>query len=285
MSVKLTSEGIRFPDGSVNESTKKGEVSFFNECLVKVKPRSTNAHIGGNGTWSVPEDVSTITFHAWGGGGAGAGTCCHSCLCTKDSYPGHGGWYARKTIRKCDGDFTDGDTYTWCYGMGGNGSDNSGCGCNTLCCDAPRGCASYVTGAGLSNFCAPGGRGGYGTWCDSNCCASWCRQDDANAVGMTVGGNVDFAMQSNGLINVKANDNYEHAGHVQTSPNSYGLENSQSVGVQCNVKRCGYVSERNGMNTIASGGLSVMKTQCNQYICANCAGSPGNPGMVKIEWS
>jgi hypothetical protein len=195
MAVKLTSEGIQFPDGSEQERNplNKGEELFYNQCLVCNGPHTTNAHIGGSGSWTVPEDAQVITFHAYGGGGSGAGHCCQGCRCDMVSCGAYGGVYSRKTVRRCDGDFNEGDTYSWCYGDGGNGNSNSGCGCFTVCCDAPRGCASYVNGPGLSNFCAPGGRGGYTIYCTCGCMNTQNRYDQIKDLGLQIGNNVDFA--------------------------------------------------------------------------------------------
>jgi hypothetical protein len=51
--------------------------------------------------WTVPAEVSTVTFEIWSGGGGGAGhTCCNCCSFT---IGGAGGNYASKTISVCPG--------------------------------------------------------------------------------------------------------------------------------------------------------------------------------------
>lgn len=264
--------------------TPSGVACFYNNCLVCNGAKTTNAHIGGSGTWTAPQGAKEITFHIWSGGGAGAGTCCHSCLCTKTSIPGQGGYYAKKTIRRCDGCFLPGDTYSYCYGEGGNGSYNSGCGCETLCCLGPRGCKSYVTGPGLSNFCITGACGGWGRWCTGSTYKYSDWRPDLAAEGIVVGDNVDEAHYSMGSLPNYAKDNYDHGSFTQTTPQSYGLMNSHSYWIECGMRSCGWADCKKGTHQIAMGGLSVMKAQCNGYICACCKGSPGNPGMVKIEW-
>lgn len=91
--------------------------------------------------WTVPSGVTRAQFQLWGAGaGSGAGQCCGGSL------PGATGAYAIVTIP-----VTAGCQYTIC----------SGC---AYCCFAAYtgipadGCASFVTGYGLTNFCAEGGR-------------------------------------------------------------------------------------------------------------------------------
>jgi hypothetical protein len=97
--------------------------------------------------WRVPGSptgtgTTVVTFEIWGGGGAGAGACC--CMI---GVPGGAGAYARKTVTG----IASGTAYDICIG--------------TLSCGVPgdtgsRGCKSYITGSGLSNFCAEGGHSG-----------------------------------------------------------------------------------------------------------------------------
>ena len=119
----MTIDGVQFADGSLqeNSSSIRGEVEFYNTNLVNNGPLQTGSHVGGSGTWTVPENTEVITMHVWGGGGSGSGHCCHGCLCDMQTCAAQSGLYARKTLRKCDGDFNEGDVYSWCYGAGGNG--------------------------------------------------------------------------------------------------------------------------------------------------------------------
>jgi len=93
--------------------------------------------------WTVPGGVTCARFQIWG---AGAGTG-YGCCCSFTTFGGTGA-YASVIIP-----VTAGNTYTLC----------SGC---ALCCCATAGgtnntagCPSYVTGTGLTNFCAEGGEG------------------------------------------------------------------------------------------------------------------------------
>jgi len=94
--------------------------------------------------WTVPTGVSKVTFEVWSGGGAGAGNLC---CCCYQSLGGAGGNYAQKTI--C---VTPGWEYTVCAG------GTFPCPCVRACIGG-QGCASFVTGCNLSNFCAVGACG------------------------------------------------------------------------------------------------------------------------------
>lgn len=114
--------------------------------------------------WTVPAGITKATFEAWGMGGYGAGaTCC------MQGVPGGSGAYALKTI-----DVVAGDIYTMCLGdVIDNGAQTtyaSTC-ANTIQNSDPasnpdlvnhgiRGAKAYVTGNGLTNFCAEGGNPG-----------------------------------------------------------------------------------------------------------------------------
>jgi hypothetical protein len=95
---------------------------------------------GASCSWTVPAGVTCARFQIWGAG-AGSGSAC----CCGFSPIGGTGAYASVIIP-----VTAGCTYTLCAGC-------------AHCCYACRaqntssGCASYVTGTGLTNFCAEGG--------------------------------------------------------------------------------------------------------------------------------
>ena len=116
-------------------------------------------------SWTVPTGAQIIKFEILSGGGPG-GSAGHD---YDIGHGGAGGNYNVKTICKDAGDFisTAGSesTYTLCAG------GTSQCSCCTTCNRACRhGCSSYVTGPGLSNFCAIGGHGGSTSWdVMSNC--------------------------------------------------------------------------------------------------------------------
>ena len=97
--------------------------------------------------WTVPSNVSKVTFEIWSGGGGGAGSsCCNYCM---HSAGGSGGNYAVKTVSTCPG-----CAYTICAGGTWRCSKSH-------TCTAGMGCRSYVNGHNLSNFCVTGGCPGW----------------------------------------------------------------------------------------------------------------------------
>jgi len=113
----------------------------------------------GTEVWTVPTGVNKAKFELWSGGGAGAGARCCSW-----GVNGGTGAYAYKEI-----DVTPGDVYRVCavclckhfccnIGVGSSG-------CNDVSDNAnffygQKGACAYITGNGLTNFCATGGNPG-----------------------------------------------------------------------------------------------------------------------------
>jgi len=116
---------------------------------LKVCDTSGCWNCGATCTWTVPAGVTCARFQLWGAG-AGSG---YGCCCAFTPFGGTGA-YASVIIP-----VTAGNSYTIC----------SGC---AHCCRPPQagygnvngyqGCPSYVTGTGLSNFCAEGGESSIG---------------------------------------------------------------------------------------------------------------------------
>ena len=116
------------------------------------------AGCGATCTWTVPAGTSKAQFQIWGAGANGTGAeCCGFGL------PGANGAYASIII-----DVTPGDEYSLVAGCALCCCIHYGAisGWNKFSCiavnaisdpDAIRACASYVTGNGLTNFCAEGG--------------------------------------------------------------------------------------------------------------------------------
>lgn len=137
--------------------------------------------------WTVPEGISEATFHLWGEGGYGAG----GSQC-QQGVPGGSGAFAAKTIT-----VTPGAQYTLCLGEWNDCTLNT-----TYTCQEPqgtnaansishgiRGSKVYVTGTGLTNFCAEGGSPGATAACNWGC-LSWCRdyvKCITDILGRTVG--------------------------------------------------------------------------------------------------
>jgi len=106
-------------------------------------------------TWTVPSGVCRVTFEVWGGGGGGGAHCC--CDCYREGTSGAGGGYSSKTVVTLPG-----CAYVVCAGYGGMVTSVGNCTLHWNCC-GQQGGTSYVTGFGLSNFCATGGDGGQNT--------------------------------------------------------------------------------------------------------------------------
>ena len=123
-----------------------------------------NGHTGQEGqnyggwqcNWVVPDGTQSIKFEIYGAGASGYGGCC----CMMNGLPGGAGGYAVKHLNKPDGDFQIGDTYALCAG---------GTGCCWPHQHGVRGHTSYVTGPGLSNFCAVGGHTSINSCASFNC--------------------------------------------------------------------------------------------------------------------
>ena len=261
------------------------ERNFYNDCA-----RGCWCFTGCHTTWQVPEATKTIMFEAWGGGGAGAGHCCHSCYCDMASCGSNGGFYARKTIWLEDGDYSVGDVYDICVGDGGN--SNGATGCWTSCCDAPRGCASYVNGSGLTNFCAVGGRGGYNFYCTCKCNMNHCWYENPECMGMIMcspdqcssghtGPDMVFGEHMNQFFktrgNCDCNSRYTQTGQSYTLPNTI-MQHIEDSGAYCGCETpC--ESFRH-----AGGGMNNQKSYCGNWLCM-CLGTPGRPGLVKITYA
>jgi hypothetical protein len=113
---------------------------------VAVCDTSGNFRCGRCCSWTVPAGASLARFQLWGpGSSSGMGCCCGG------APPGVTGAYASVIIP-----VTPGDTYVLCAG------------CATCCYPCwslgYQGGPSYVTGAGLCNFCAEGGNHNLWLW-------------------------------------------------------------------------------------------------------------------------
>jgi len=161
---RYTTQVVNFCD-----NTSKAAYSCIQTCTINVAQPGTCVFqlAGGTGgcidsgnlgsgvccAWTVPTGVQQIIIEIWGGGGGGGQgpVCC----CYQGSSGGGGGAYSRKTLS-----VVAGSSYTICAGGGGQGNNTAtavgACGCGG------RGSTTYVTGTGLTNFCAEGGWGGEG---------------------------------------------------------------------------------------------------------------------------
>jgi hypothetical protein len=160
---------------AVNDATTSGAYSSVRTCTLAPGAYTgtcvfqlTGGQPTGNGVqlgtglccaWTVPTGVSQIFIEIWGGGGGGGGG--GWCWCCGFGTGGGGGAYSKKYLPVV----TAGSTYTLCVGGGGQGGIPSG---SSSCCCGQKGMTTYVTGAGLTGFCAEGGYGGESR-CMPNC--------------------------------------------------------------------------------------------------------------------
>ena len=215
-----------------------------------------NANASGTAqTWTVPDGITCATFEIWGGGGAGSPSCCCTCY---GGEGGSGGAYSLKTIP-----VTPGSTYQVYVGQGGCGNqcwfNGNACGC--------YGCKSYVTGTGLSNFCADGGVGG-----------GWCNAIGTASPPAAYGGDVNLS----GLRPFKANTcNWSGCTGFSSggpSPFGGGLNiNPGGVGSASHLFNC-------GLTGAFPGGGSPGKTMFRDGWCDCCQGCTGGgaDGLVII---
>ena len=201
--------------------------------------------------WTVPTGITTVTFEIWGNGGNGGSHCC--CYCSM-STAGAGGGFSLATVST-----TAGCVYTICAGYFGTiyycSPTATGC----------HGCPSYVTGYGLSNFCANGGGGGYSQY---GCCEGTCVCCD----GQAFGGNVN--LNGGWIPNKMFMDYICEATGGGPSPMGGGIswQHAQSC---CPYFSCGF----NGM--FPGGGGSGSSNCCCD--CCGCSGL-GAPGMVRVTY-
>lgn len=131
-------------------------VTVIQNIPVELLIYNTNVDTPSNGgrccQFTVPAGVTFVKFEMWGGGGGGGGSCC-----CQHGAPGGSGAYAVKTVVSTT---LAGCQYTICAG-GTTGTSPTCLGC--------PGCDSFITGYGLTNFCARGGA--YG---DTHCFHSFC---------------------------------------------------------------------------------------------------------------
>ncbi|ATV46236.1 hypothetical protein [Lake Baikal phage Baikal-20-5m-C28] len=150
MTIKLNNKSIQHVDGSQQfSSVEEKEFYVYN-------PDHWTVLNGGKCClWTVPTGTTSIKFEILSGGGPGGSSGGDYDV----GIGGQGGNYTVKTITRNVAAFIDGSQYTIC--AAGTSDCSCCCSCNMNC---KHGCTSYVTGLGLSNFCAIGGMGGSTSW-------------------------------------------------------------------------------------------------------------------------
>ena len=126
---------------------------------------------GSKDVWTVPDGTSEITFHIWGSGGVGTGSHC----CMQGMNAGAGAY----AYKKLTTGFSAGDRYVACIGdqqvlscstsaahfccppaTTAEGWDATANSCTCYIMAGCKGITTYITGPGLTNFCAEGGNPG-----------------------------------------------------------------------------------------------------------------------------
>lgn len=229
-------------------------------------------------TWCVPTDVETAKMTLWGAGGGGAGA--RDC---QQGVPGGSGAFAQKTLT-----VTPGDCYELCVGNGSR--------CQEQCCDRGcRGCCSFITGPGLTNFIAEGGYGGkacdcayWHTCCIGETCGYWYMDltDKAQFSGADTGaeGVLGFAFSYCGC-------NTNNCYWKQALPYPGGIVNKQGGNVFMRVQ--GNTGTFNTLycfaQTILGGSSGNHAPGLGAPSASSCGGGScygwhGGPGMIKIDY-
>ena len=241
-----------------NTSVAGTGVSGFQVC-------STSAGTVGSGggaccQFTVPSGISYVRFQMWGAGGnAGAGLCCGG------SGFGSTGAYTSVILPAITG-----CSYTLCAGaVATTTSYNSGNYANYSC----QGNPSFVSGYGLNNVCAMGGRG-FAPICILCCdigtvnaaCRRWASPDCAYVSGACVcNTNADFCFAgctSCGVIPVS-----------KTNTTRWYGTNTLNINCCCNTATCafggfwwGQVVGINGMNGSAIFDINFCGCNCHPPI-------------------
>ena len=225
--------------------------------------------------WTVPAGVCRVTFEIWGGGGGG-GTKGTSCNCCDRGGSGSGGGYSKKTVNTVPG-----TTYSIVAGKAG--TDGSYGSVVQRCCNGITGGTSYITGSGLTNFCAEGGLGGlsdFNTVCYSICGCNFNSRTPGNGFGGDT-----VAQGSYGIVGIGGGQNaYDimiQAGGAGGPGGGAGGHNMS--GGYCSGGGCAVATEWHMHGRVPGGGGAG--SGC--WYCCECnalASGRGAPGMVKITY-
>lgn len=225
--------------------------------------------------WTVPSGTTEVIFEIWGAGGGGGRSCC----CSR-GIPGNSGAYAVKTLR---GNLVvPGCKYSAVIGQPGSGFCSSQCG--------GQGGTTYVTGYGLSNFCAEGGNGGC-----SLCFACCCDWSTTNSVCAVFCGADSGARGNVGAARILSYDN--HCFNKQYLPYPGGLVNGKGGWLATNMcadTTCGYDQMQYGLTQLgwsAAGTLNQRSYSpgiggASGYTCGGgcCLATYGTPGLIRISY-
>lgn len=227
-------------------------------------------------TWVVPTGVCRVTFEIWGGGGGG-GNKGTNCDCCSRGGPGSGGGYSKVTI-----DTVPGSSYTVVAGKAGVSSQGYGSYCG-ICCDGCTGGTSYVSGTGLTSFCATGGYGGksdFTTNCYSHCGCNFYTQ----IPGCGYGTNATVAKGMSGITTRYGDDNPYNivnlAGGAGGPGGGAGGFNHFG-GYNNSAGYCALIGEHSQHGRIPGGG-GAGSGGYSDCVCTPYPSGRGAPGLVKI---
>ena len=250
--------------------------------------------------WIVPAGVTRLTFELWGGGGGGGASCC--CMV---GIPGGAGSYARKMVKAATPGGLAGCVYQLFAGFASCCSPTAGCGF--------RGCTTYVTGFGLTNFCAEGGipgqnlcwptsTGGPNFGCSyftANCNKGWAWNCANYATFCACYFGADYGIPGCGgaLYTDCCNPNFCQFKTIRPLPGNLpatamtGAGQSYITNRICNSDcdqggwdgcRSGYgIIGGSGVGTPGAGGISGATCAGNTCVC----GGPGGSGMIRVTYS
>jgi len=266
--------------GTTVEPIHDGKVFIF-----AANHRSCCCNCGTNNcicNWCVPCGVTKVTFEIWGGGGAGAGACC--CM---NGIPGTTGAYSRKTLTYPE--VEGGYCYQLCVGTATSNSNSF---------RGVRGCHTYITGPGLSNFCAEGGYGGCtccGIWSNSACYSKdridFC--SDGNCLGYgppAYGGDLNIAGRA-GFIRNYCSEQCAVKAMLPYPPRIVDHSGGWSTTHYCTRVTCGeqnhcFISlPYSGWPNCYSSGIPGFGNASAITCGSSCqCGTPGSGGMIRITY-
>ena len=228
-------------------------------------------------TWTVPAGTCRVTFEIWGGGGGG-GNKGTNCDCCSRGQGGSGGGYSKKTV-----DTTPGCQYTIVVGKAGTSSQGYGSFCG-ICCDGCAGGTTYISGFGLSNFCATGGGGGKSDF-NNNCYAHCGCNYYSVTPGCGYGGDVVAKGFTPTITRYGDNNPYNIIvkGGGAAGPGGGAGGYNGFGGYNNNSGYCAVIGEHNFHGRIPGGGGagSGGHSGCD---CTPYPSGRGAPGMVKITF-
>jgi hypothetical protein len=223
---------------------------------------TTTAHQNGGCCclWTVPVNVTRVTFEMWGAGGDGSGGFC----CESSAVPAVAGSYSIKQI-----DAVAGRQYRLCAASSG---------CCTYCYDVGNtGSPSYVFGITENAViaCAPGGQGGdnsptrYGSADGYTCCYG-----RLSACGI---GDITFP----GAGGAAFRNQYCHSNqYYLTGSGPFGSGGRTSPD-RCSIWAC------NGCSIMKSMAAFPAGPGADPQVCGGgmCYGQFGQGGMIKVTYS